>query len=74
MKKLSAMFIVLALLFSHAGCVVVALRYSEMLCGIAHRGFSAPAEIAFLTVIPFAVAIAVCAILASVFRKKAKET
>lgn len=72
MKKLSILFSVLGLVLSHVGCAVVATRYGEMVCGIAHRGFSAPAEIAFLTAIPFAASIAVCLILAAVFRKKAK--
>jgi len=43
-----------------------------MLCGIAHGCYSAPAEMAFLTAIPYMVGILICGILAYIFRRKAK--
>jgi uncharacterized membrane protein len=43
-----------------------------MLCGIEHRGFSAPAEIAFLIAVPFIIAITLCFILAFLFYRKSK--
>ncbi len=72
MKKLSRFFTVLALLLSHAMCAVVAYKYRDILCGIAHGGTSAPADMAFLYAIPFAAAIAVSAALAFHFYKKSR--
>ena len=72
MKKLCYFFMVAALILSHIMCVVVAYNYRDMLCGIAHSSYSAPAEIAFLTAIPYAVGIMICGILAYIFRRKAK--
>lgn len=70
MKKLSNLFIVLAIVLSNIMCIVVAYNYRDMLCGIEHAGYSAPASTAFLYAIPFVVGIIVCAILAIRFRKK----
>ena len=70
MKKLSNLFIVLAIVLSNIMCIVVAYNYRDMLCGIKHAGYSAPASTAFLYAIPFVVGIIVCAILAIRFRKK----
>lgn len=72
MKKLSLFFTVLAVLLSDGMCAVVAYNYRGMLCCIAHEGCSAPADIAFLWAIPFLIGIGICAVLALVFRKKAK--
>ena len=70
MKKLSYLFTALAIVLSDIMCFVVAYNYRDMLCGIEHAGYSAPASTAFLYAIPFAVGIVVCAILAIRFRKK----
>lgn len=70
MNKLSCFFTALALVLSHVMCFVVAYNYRDMLCGIEHAGYSAPAGTAFLAAIPFAAGIVVCAILAIIFRKK----
>ena len=72
MKQLSRLFAALAILLWGAMCAVVAWNYCDMLHGIEHHGFSAPADIAFLYAIPFAVAIAVCVVLSMVFHKKNK--
>ena len=72
MKPLSRVFAVLAVVLSEIMCFVVGYRYRDMLCGIDHAGFSAPAGIAFLYAIPFVVGIALCIVLAIVFQKKAK--
>lgn len=61
MKKPSFLFAVAAILLSDVMCAVVAYSYREMLCAIAHGGASAPASIALLGAIPFAVGIAICA-------------
>ena len=73
MKKTSRIFIILALILSHAMCIVVASNYTSMLCGIEHQGFSAPASTAFLYAIPFVIGIAVCVVLAYFLNKKAKK-
>ena len=70
MKKLSYLFTALAIVLSDIMCFVVAYNYRDMLCGIEHAGYSAPAGTAFLYAIPFVVGIIVCAVLAIRFRKK----
>ncbi len=72
MKKSGLIFAALGVLLSDIMCFVVAFNYRDMLCGIEHRGFSAPAEIAFLIAIPFVIAITLCFILAFLFYRKAK--
>ena len=72
MKQLSRLFAALAILLWGVMCAVVAWNYCDMLHGIEHHGFSAPADIAFLYAIPFAVAITVCVVLTMVFHKKRK--
>ena len=69
MKKLSCLFTALAIVLSDIMCLVVAYTYRDMLCGIEHAGYSAPAGIAFLYAIPFVVGIVVCAVLAIRFHK-----
>lgn len=73
MKKLSIIFWLLAILLSDIMCAVVAYNYRDMLCGLEHSGYSAPASTAFLLVIPYAVGIAACVILAIFFRRKAQS-
>lgn len=72
MKKLSYLFIAPAVLLSDEMCAFVAYSYRDMLCGIDHMAYSAPASVVFLSAIPFGVAIIVCVILAHIFRRKAK--
>lgn len=69
-KKLSYLFMALAVVLSDIMCFVVAYNYRGMLCGIEHEGFSAPAGIAFVCGIPFAVGIVVCAVVAYILYKK----
>ncbi len=71
MKRLSAVFWILAVLLSNVMCAVVAYNYCDMLWGIKYAGYSAPASTAFLLAIPFAAAIAVCVTLALFFGKRA---
>ena len=70
MKKLSYLFTALAIVLSDIMCFVIAYAYRDMLCGIEHAGYSAPAGTAFLYAIPFVVGIIGCAILATKFRMK----
>ena len=46
MKKLSYLFIAIAILLSNIMCSVVAFNYRDMLYGIEHLGYSAPASVA----------------------------
>ena len=70
MKTMSMVFGMLAILLSDIMCAVVAFNYRDMLCGIEHAGYSAPASTAFLCAIPFVVGIVACAIVAIKFCKK----
>ena len=72
MKKLQYLFTAFALILSHLMCFVVAWNYRDMLCGIAHSGYSAPAEMAFLTAIPYAAGIIICGFLVYIFHKEEK--
>ena len=71
MKTLSNVFCILAVLLSDVMCAVVAYNYCDLLWGGEYAGYSAPASTAFFLGIPFAAGIAVCAILAVVFKKNA---
>lgn len=73
MKKLFYIFTALAILLSDIMCAVVAYSYREIVCWIEHDLYAAPASIAFLYIIPFAIVIAVCVVLAVVFYKKSKN-
>lgn len=70
MKKLSVVFGLFSIILSNVMCAVVAFNYRDMLCGIQHSCYSAPAWVAFLSAIPYAVAIVVCVILAVAFKKR----
>jgi len=73
MKKLSVVFGLFAIILSNVMCAVVAFNYRDMLCGIQHSCYSAPAWVAFLSAIPYVVAIAVCVILSVVFKKRSRN-
>ena len=73
MKIAACILSAAAILISNVGCVAVAYNYRELVCCIEHGGFSAPASIAFLGTIPYAIAVAICVILAIVFFKKANK-
>lgn len=70
MKLLRNVCVALALVLSHAMCAFVAWVYRDIVCGMEHRGFSAPPDIAFLYAVPFAVGILLCLGLAYVFHRK----
>lgn len=72
MKKLSYLFIAIAILLSDIMCFVVAYNYRDMLCGIEHAAYSAPANVAFLSAIPFGIGIIICAVVAYTLHKKAR--
>ena len=64
MKKLSYLFTALAIVLSDIMCFVVAYHYRDMLCGIEHSCYSAPASVAFLYAVPFSVGIIICTVVA----------
>lgn len=70
MKKISILFILIAVLLSDIMCFTVAYSYRGLLCGIEHQGFSAPASIAFLYAVPFLFGIIICIALAVRFNRK----
>lgn len=74
MKKLSVLFGISAVLLSNVMCAVVAYNYRDMLCGIAHSCYSAPAEVAFFSAIPYAVGIGVCTVLAVAFWRRQRDS
>jgi len=71
-NRLSIVFFTISAVLSSIMCAVVAYNYRDLICGIDHMGYSAPASSAFIYAIPFLVGIVVCMILAVVFKKKAK--
>lgn len=72
MKKISNMFLVLAVLFSDVMCAVVAYNYCRMQWGAKYAMYSAPAWVAFVYAIPFGIGITVCLIAAVVLRRKGR--
>lgn len=69
-KILSRFFAVFALFLSHLMCVVVTYNWCNLQWGIRATCYGVPAWTAFLLVIPYAVGIAVCALLALVLRRR----
>ena len=72
MKKMSYLLIVIAILLSDIMCAVVAFNYRDMLCGIEHLCYSAPANTAFLSGIPFGIGMIICAAAAYTLHKKSR--
>ena len=71
-KILFWVFTISAVLLSDVMCAVVASQYTKLVFGAQYAGYSAPPQTAFLYIIPFAVGIAACGILAWVFYRKSK--
>lgn len=72
MKKPSHLFAAAAILLSNVMCAVTAYRYRDMLCSIAHGGASAPASVALLTAVPFAVGIVLLVAAALHFHRRGR--
>ena len=70
MKKISNLFIVLAILLSDIMCAVVAYHYCALQWGRQYAGYSTPAGTACLYFIPYGIGIVLCIILARYFYKK----
>lgn len=73
MKKLSIVFFALAIVLSNVMCAVVAYSYCALQWGGRYEAWSAPASTAFIYIIPYGIGIAVCIILAVVFKNKANR-
>jgi uncharacterized membrane protein len=71
MAVLSAVFAALAVILSDVMCAVVAFNFCDMLWGIKYAGYSAPASVAFMTAVPYAVGIIICVILSLFLKKRA---
>ena len=72
MKKISNIFLALAVALSDVMCAVVAYNYCTMQWGAKYAGYSAPASVAFFYAIPYGIGIAVCMVVAIILRKKEK--
>lgn len=69
-EKKAAVFLILAAVLTNVMCAVVAFQYCNMLWQVKLMETSAPADTAFLLVIPFAISIGFCIGLAVLFYKK----
>lgn len=67
-------FTTLAILLSNIMCTTVAYNYCDMQWGIRYGGYSAPANTAFFLIIPYAIGITICIILAWILYKKYYKT
>ena len=70
MKIRRNLFLGLALILSHLCCVHVSIAYANLWWGGRYLAYSAPASVAFFYVIPYAVGILICLLLAWRFHKK----
>ena len=73
MKKAFWFCITAMLLLSHTMCAVVSYEYASLQCAVKHALTSAPASLAFLLAIPFAVAILIFAVAAFFCHRKLKK-
>ena len=72
MEKLSTIFAALAILLTNIMCVVVTNLCTSGYHAEKHHFTSAPWEVGFLFIIPFAVAIIACSIVSYIAKEKAK--
>ena len=70
MKRISNIFVALAVILSDVMCAVVAYNYCALQWGAKYAGYSAPASVAFLYVIPYGIGIVVCVAVAILLKKK----
>ncbi|MBR3838151.1 MAG: hypothetical protein IKJ75_00300 [Clostridia bacterium] len=72
MKKISTIFAALAILLTNIMCVVVTNLCTSGYHAEKHHFTSAPWEVGFLFIIPFAIAIIACSIVSYIAKKKEK--
>ena len=73
-KYLSYLFTSLAILLSNVMCATVAYNYCCKQYEILYAGYIAPAIVAFLFGLPYAIGIISCAILACFFHKRYRNS
>ncbi len=72
MKKLSNVFAALAILLTNIMCVVVTNICTSGYHAQMHHLTSAPWEVGFLFIIPFAIGIIACSVVAYIAKKRGK--
>ena len=72
MKKISNIFIALAIILSDVMCAVVAYNYCKMQWGAKYAMYSAPASVTFLYAIPYGIGIVICLVSAFILRRKSR--
>lgn len=72
-KYLFYLFAFLAIVLSDVMCATVAYNYCALQWGGQYAGYSAPPGVAFLFLIPYGVGIAICIVLARIFRKRCRK-
>ena len=72
-KTLAISFVLVALILSHVMCASVAFAYCTMLWGIQYAGYSAPADVAFLLILPYMLGIIAALVIAYVFWKNYRK-
>jgi hypothetical protein len=73
MNSYTKIFIAIILLLSHVMCANVAFIYGYMLYGIEHKGYSAPASLAFYVALPYLAGMAIVACIIIFIAKKRKS-
>lgn len=69
-RVIHIIFLLSAVILSDVMCAVVAYNYCALQWGGQYAGYSAPASMAFLYIIPYGLGIVFCIILALFFYKK----
>lgn len=72
-KKLSLLFCLIAVILSDVMCAAVAYQYCDLLWKTKYFMTSAPADTAFLLIIPFAAGILFFGILSVIYDRKSKQ-
>ena len=73
MKKLSNIFAILAILLTNVMCVVVTNVCTNGYHAAKHHLTSAPWEVGLLLIIPFAIGILLCSLIALIAKKRANS-
>ena len=72
MKKISDVFAILAILLTNIMCIVVTNICTTGYFAAKYHLTSAPWEVGLFSIIPFALAIVACAVVAYIARKKSR--
>jgi len=69
-NKLTKIAYVVAVIISNIMCATVAYKYCELTYQIKYEGASAPANVAFIWIIPFAICITICLVIGKIAKNK----